>query len=130
MDNAFPSGLNSDRVFYSAHFMDLILWEPAVRRVCWQHGLRGRRIDPGVPGTFPTFIIDLETDQLPHKAVVVKFFGPLFDGGDSFHIEKKVGQWLASQNLPVCSPARVYAPHEKIQTLDELARRLFEPQAM
>ena len=104
MVNAIPSGLTSDREFYSAHFMDLNLWEPIVRLVCRQHGLRCKRIEPAVPGTFPTFIVDLEINQPLDKSVVVKFFGPLFDGVDSFRIEKEMGYWLDHQNLPVHSP--------------------------
>jgi hypothetical protein len=35
----------------------------------------------------------------------VKFFGPLFEGTDSYRIERLMGQWLIRQSLPVRSPA-------------------------
>ncbi len=107
MDKTLPSGMNSDRVFYSAHFMDLGVWEPIMRRVFRQLGLEYKRIDPGVPGTYPTFFVELDSkiNPAPYQAVVVKFFGPLFDGAASFYIEKEVGHWLDQQSLPVRSPA-------------------------
>jgi hypothetical protein len=107
MDNSLPSGMDSDRAFYSANFMDLDVWEPFVRHVCLQHGLGYLHIDPGVPGTFPTFMVELDPDssQTPYQSVVVKFFGPLFDGAGSFGFEKELGHWLSRNSLPIRSPA-------------------------
>jgi hypothetical protein len=106
MDNSLPVGMNSDPGFYSLHFMDLATWEPCVRQVCQRYGLRPVDICPGVPGTFPTFMVELQPG-IPtklKKSVVVKFFGPLFDGASSFLIEKVIGCWLAHQTLPIQSP--------------------------
>lgn len=107
MDNSNPLGVFSDKPFYSAHFMDPELWEPYVRLVCVQHGFGCKRVIPGLPGSFPTFIVEVELKgvQQTHQSVVVKFFGPLFDGADSFRIEQSMGQFLAQQSLPVRSPA-------------------------
>jgi hypothetical protein len=106
MENQFPSGIDSDRVFYSKHFMDPVVWEPFVHQVCRRHRLGCNRVIPGVPGTFPTFLVELQArlDQEPSRMVVVKFFGPLFDGPRSFHIEREMGKWLSQQSLPICSP--------------------------
>lgn len=107
MANLLPLGMDSDRAFYTAHFMDLAMWEPFLRRVCIQHGFGCFRIDPGIPGTFPTFIVELNPaiNRTPYQSVVVKFFGPLFNGADSFRIEKELGQWLSWHSLPIGSPA-------------------------
>jgi hypothetical protein len=37
----------------------------------------------------------------------VKFFGPLFNGDDSFQVEQDLGFWLARQSLPIHSPVIV-----------------------
>jgi hypothetical protein len=96
----------TDRKGYSAHFMDLAIWEAYVRRVCEQHGFNRRKVYPGVPGTFPTFIVELIPDggQQSLQSVVVKFFGPLFDGAGSFQIERDLGLWLDKEPLPIPSP--------------------------
>jgi hypothetical protein len=111
MNNRVPPGMDSDQVFYSAHFMDLAIWEPLVLQVCRQHGLGCRSIDPGVPGTFPTFIVELDSEinQTTPQAVVVKFFGSLFNGPGSFCVEKEIGQWLSQQSLLIHSPAILVA---------------------
>jgi len=107
MELSPASELLSDRAFYSRHFMDLALWEPFVRQSCEQHGLGCTQVRPGIPGTFPTFVVELmpRGSQPPLQSVVVKFFGPLFDGACSFQIENEVGHWLAQQTLPIRSPA-------------------------
>jgi hypothetical protein len=107
MDNIVPIGLWSDKPFYTAHFMDDALWEPFVRRLCEQHGFGCRRVRSGSPGTFPTFVVELELNgsQLPPHSVVVKFFGPLFEGFSSYRIEREMGLFLAQQPLLVRSPA-------------------------
>jgi hygromycin-B 7''-O-kinase len=107
MDNLIPSRMFSDRLYYSAHFMDLAMWEPCVLRVCAHHGIKYQHIRPGIPGTFPTFIVDIVPNgaepNLP--SVVVKFFGLLFDGSASFRIEREMGHWLIQHTLPIRSPA-------------------------
>ena len=86
--------------------MDIALWEPYVRQVCKQHGFEGKRVFPGLAGTFPTFIVEVDAEAVRQYSgfIVVKFFGPLFDGADSFHIEQSMGSFLAQQSFPVCSP--------------------------
>jgi Phosphotransferase enzyme family len=107
MENHVPSELKYDRTFYSAHFMDLALWEPIVQQVCSKHDLGCERITPGIAGTFPTFLVELDSFPkiTPPQSVVVKFFGPLFDGDRSFLIEREMGEWLSRQSLPIPSPA-------------------------
>lgn len=85
--------------------MDLALWEPYVRQVCIWQGFKCNKILPGVPGTYPTFIIELD-DVPDHSlgAIVVKFFGSLFDGAGSFEIERDIGYWLEKKSLPIPSP--------------------------
>jgi hypothetical protein len=98
--------MDFDQAFYSAHFMDLAVWKPVVQLVCQLQGLGFTRIEPGIPGTFPTFMVELESESSgkPYSSVVVKFFGPLFDGAGSFRIEKAMGYWLNRHRLPVPSP--------------------------
>jgi Ser/Thr protein kinase RdoA (MazF antagonist) len=86
--------------------MDLTLWEAYVRQVCEEHGFGSKKVYPGVPGTFPTFIVELipRDDHQPLRSVVVKFFGPLFDGEGSFRIERDMGLWLKKEPLPIPSP--------------------------
>jgi hypothetical protein len=107
MDIQNLSRLLSDKPYYSAHFMDLAVWEPSVCQVCARHGFECKRISPGLPGTFPTFIVELDADGVrpDHESIVVKFFGPLFEGADSFVIERSMGYYLAQQSLPIRSPA-------------------------
>jgi hypothetical protein len=106
MDNSSPSGLFSDTPFYSAHFMDLTWWEPYVRLVCNRHGFGCERVIPGLPGSFPTFIVGLDAQdgKQTHQSVVVKFFGSLFDGADSFRIERCCGYWWRQHSMPIPSP--------------------------
>ena len=96
----------TDRAGYADHFMDLNLWEPHLRKVCAWHGFSPESIEPGVPGTFPTFIVELTSGgtSQPRRAIVIKFFGPLFDGIESFHIERELGHWLQGHDLPISSP--------------------------
>ena len=77
-----------------------------MRDVCQKHGFACKQVIPGVPGTFPTFVAetDMDADQKLFS-VVVKFFGPLFNGAGSFHIERELGQWLGIHPLPIPSPA-------------------------
>ncbi len=107
MDNSTPPGLFSDKLYYSAHFMDLAIWEPYVYQVSKQHGFGCKRVIPGLPGSFPTFIVELaaEAVQPQFGSIVVKFFGPLFDGADSFRFEQSMEHFLAQQSLMVRSPS-------------------------
>lgn len=75
---------------YGAHFMDLSIWEPHVRRVCQRHNLQsGEPIRPGLAGTYPTFIVA--------ERWVVKFFGQLFGGAAAFQAEHRANQLVARQ---------------------------------
>jgi aminoglycoside phosphotransferase (APT) family kinase protein len=97
--------LNS-REGYAAHFMDLDLWEPLLRKVCDRHRFRCGKVSSGVPGSFPTFIVEMEGGHGPRAcdAVVVKFFGPLYGGLSSFSMERELGRWIDLQSLPIASP--------------------------
>jgi hypothetical protein len=74
---------------YRQHFMDDALWKPFIRDVCRKQGYSCDNIRPGVAGTYPTFIVD--------EKWVIKFFGRLFSGYDSFRIERRLGEILARQ---------------------------------
>ena len=106
MDHSLTLDSLTDRAVYAAHFMDLTLWDTYMRQVCEFHGFGCAKVSPGVPGTFPTFIVDLIPDagQQSLKFVVVKFFGPLFDGAGSFRIERDMGYWIEKQSLSIPSP--------------------------
>jgi hypothetical protein len=107
MDHPHPPDAFAELRFYSAHFMDLALWRPFVRQVAVRHGFAIRGILPGFPGTYPTFIAEL--DHLPGQpgldTIVIKFFGQLFDGQNSFHIERAMGHYLAQHPMNIGSPA-------------------------
>jgi hygromycin-B 7''-O-kinase len=64
---------------YRQSLTDPTFWEPFVRQVCTRYGWSCDQIRPGHAGTFPTFIVDQKR--------VVKFFGPLFDGENSWQVE-------------------------------------------
>jgi len=106
MDHSLTLDSLTDRAVYAAHFMDLTLWDIYVRQVCEYHGFNCGKVIPGVPGTFPTFIVELIPDerQQSFQFVVVKFFGPLFDGASSFRIERDMGHWIEKQSLTIPSP--------------------------
>ena len=106
VDHSLTLNSLTDRAGYAAHFMDLSLWDQYVGRVCEYLGFGYEKVCPGVPGTFPTFIVELipRGDHQPHKSVVVKFFGPLFDGAGSFRIERDMGHWIEKQSLSIPSP--------------------------
>jgi hygromycin-B 7''-O-kinase len=92
--------------FYTAHFMDLKVWQPYVQRVCRAHGFTVKHIQPGLPGTYPTFIATVDAQGINQgvESVVVKFFGPLFDGVGAFTIEKAVSNSLAQHPLRIHIP--------------------------
>jgi hypothetical protein len=96
----------ADQEGYAAHFMDLAVWQSHVQWVCIRHGFGCEWVEPGVPGTFPTFIVEtgqLDANQVSKK-VVVKFFGPLFESNSSFTIERDMGSWLGTHPMPIASP--------------------------
>ena len=80
---------------YRRYFADPAAWRPYVQQVCQRHALKPGgtcRVRIGVPGTCPTFIVD--------DRWVVKFFGRLFDGGQSFQVELELGKWAEALTLP------------------------------
>lgn len=107
MGSSFTLRLLTNRASYAAHFMDLRVWAPHIRLVCRRLGFGCEKIVPGVPGTFPTFIVEVSEEKTPLSkiAIVVKFFGPLYDGAGSFNIERDMGRWLEVNPLSIESPA-------------------------
>ena len=106
MGNSSTLRLLTDWEGYAVHFMDVPLWEPYVRTICRWHGFGCDKVRSGVPGTFPTFIVEIDGGHTPRvcDAIVVKFFGPLYDGLGSFRIEQEISRWLDAQSLPIPSP--------------------------
>jgi hygromycin-B 7''-O-kinase len=92
--------------YYAAHFMDSQVWQPYVQHVCNKHGFTVRHIQPGLPGTYPTYIATVNAPDISQGVpnLVVKFFGPLFDGAVAFNIEKAVANTLAQHRLPFHIP--------------------------
>jgi len=77
---------------YRQAFIDTPAWRPYVRQVCRRHGLRpARKIRIGVPGSFPTFIVD--------ERWVIKFFGRLFEGAHDYQVEREASRLLAPLDL-------------------------------
>ena len=77
--------------------MDLSIWEPHVRRVCQRHDLHpGKLIRPGLAGSFPTFIV---ADHW-----VVKFFGQLYGGAESYQAEL-AANWIIASAPKISAPA-------------------------
>jgi Phosphotransferase enzyme family len=106
LPNISPSGAFNENPFYSDHFMDPVIWEPFLHQVAKLHGFECHQILPGLPGTFPTFIVGQNQPTDPaQNSVVVKFFGPLFDGAGSFLIEQAMGRFIARHSLSIQSPA-------------------------
>jgi len=75
---------------YRLHFMDQGLWQPFTELVCRRHGLACQSLRPGLPGTFPTFLVD--------GRWVIKFFGPFFSGETCWRVELEASAWM--KNLP------------------------------
>jgi hygromycin-B 7''-O-kinase len=74
---------------YRRFFMDADLWRPFVEQVCARHGLVPcAEVRAGLPGTYPTFSV---MDRW-----VVKYFGRLFDGLESYQVEATLGRALAT----------------------------------
>ena len=78
-----------------------------MHQVCECHRFGCEQVGPGVAGTYPTFIVQQAPKRLQETArpVVVKFFGPLFDGAASFLVERDMGRWIEEQSLAIPSPA-------------------------
>jgi hygromycin-B 7''-O-kinase len=88
---------------YRQLFADTEFWSPFVAKVCHQQQLSpSYPVRVGLPGTFPTFIV---ADRW-----VVKFFGRLFGGGESFAIEREAARMLA--NDLIIPTARLLAEGE------------------
>jgi Phosphotransferase enzyme family len=86
--------------------MDVGIWGPIVRRVTAMHAFECQRILPGLAGTFPTFIAELNTlNGQNRRAIVIKFFGPLFDGAACHIVEKEMGSFISQHNLSLRSPS-------------------------
>jgi hygromycin-B 7''-O-kinase len=93
-----PSDLLFDRLEniegYRQAFTDTAAWRPYVRQVCQRHGFYpADKIRGGVPGSFPTFIVD--------ERWVVKFFGRLFEGTLDYRVELEASRILAPLGLPL-----------------------------
>ncbi len=74
---------------YRRDFAALDYWRPYVAAVCAHHGLPCVAVRGGVPGTCPTWIVD--------DRYVVKFFGRLFGGGESYVAEAAIYDSLVRQ---------------------------------
>ncbi len=107
MESSGPPGAFADLPFYTAHFMDVALWEPFVRHVAHRHGYHVCQVSAGFPGTYPTFIAEVDSpfNQPSQRSIVVKFFGPLFEGTASFRVERSMGHFLSRHSLSIASPA-------------------------
>jgi len=72
--------------------MNPIIWEPYIRQICQSIGYSPLGpIKPGLAGTYPTFIID--------NKLVVKIFGRLVEGLESFRVEKIINEILSPHNI-------------------------------
>ncbi len=88
---------------YRQHFTDVALWTPYVREVCRRHGLSPcQQVRVGVPGTCPAFLVE--------DRWVVKFFGRLFEGGESYQVEREAARLVQSD--PAIRVARAAASGE------------------
>ncbi len=80
---------------YRQHFMDVRYWQAYIEAVCQREGFSQAVIRIGVPGSYPTFIVD---DQW-----VIKFFGKLFDGQLAFETEYEAN-CLLRENQVLSAP--------------------------
>lgn len=71
--------LLEDIVNYRRLFTDIGFWQPYILSAMEKVQLPCTNIRGGIPGTYPTFIVD--------DTYVIKFFGRLFDGIKSFETE-------------------------------------------
>ena len=81
-----PPGLDT-YADYGRDFAALDYWRPYVAAVFAHHGLPCGTVSGGVPGTCPTWIVD--------RRYVIKFYGRLFDGAESYAAEAGVYGALA-----------------------------------
>jgi hypothetical protein len=78
---------------YRRYFMDVTFWEPYVHSVCARLGLASQPpVRAGLAGTYPTFIV---ADRW-----VIKFFGHLFEGEQSFAVEREMSVLLRPGKIP------------------------------
>ncbi len=90
---------------YRRLFTDASFWAPYVREACGRHGFGPcEYIRSGLPGTCPTFIV---SDHTSTDRWVVKFFGRLFNGAESFAAEQEAARLIARN--PEIPTARVLA---------------------
>lgn len=77
--------------------MNPVLWGPFIKKIFNSHGIDSSLfIKPGLAGTYPTFIVN--------EHWVIKFFGRLFEGQQSFQVEKTVTELVnLYQPLPSAS---------------------------
>lgn len=88
---------------YRRLFTDANFWMPYVQEVCRRHVLSpAGPVSVGVPGTYPAFIVG---DQW-----LVKFFGRLFEGGQSFAAEREAGRLVSLD--PAIPTAQIRAAGE------------------
>jgi hygromycin-B 7''-O-kinase len=84
---------------YVRLFTDVAFWNPYAEQVCRRHGLEPfQPVRSGLAGTYPTFIVG--------EKWVVKFFGHLFDGEESFRVEREAALLLA-QDTDLLTPGLV-----------------------
>ena len=75
---------------YVKYFMDPNLWTPYIQKAFTAFlGNAIFKIDTGIAGTYPTFIVN--------NRWVIKFFGQLFDGQESYMVEKTVTMLIHQQ---------------------------------
>ena len=83
---------------YRRLFMDAGFWRPYVKAALRKVGLPCQRVRSGIPGTFPTFIVD--------DRFVIKLYGRLFDGEGSYLAELHANR-LIQQDPSLPAPALV-----------------------
>lgn len=83
-----PLSALEDLASYCRLFTDIPLWTPYVQEVCRRHDLPCDAVHTGVPGTCPVFLVS----AAGVRRWVVKFFGRLFDGEQSFAAEREAGR--------------------------------------
>jgi len=88
---------------YRHLFTDIGLWTPYIEEVCRRHGLSpAGPVSIGVPGTYPAFIVG--------GRWLIKFFGRLFEGEQSFKAEREAGRLTALD--PAIPAAQILASGE------------------
>ena len=80
--------------------MEPLFWEPYIEKVFISNGIQDEfSIRPGLAGTYPTFVVN--------NTWVIKFFGRLFEGQESYRVEKAVSD-LVNQYRPFPSPSILF----------------------